>query len=132
MPEIKAELKDPDDLRKALEVYVAAGGPNAAYARLRLLALDLIADMSTMKPEEKPAMMQAIAMGLASGASELIGFVVDDCQPDWSGFLMSSLYHSLQTNPNIRKDIIPASIAAMQRNEARVEAIMAMHTGKPH
>lgn len=113
----KPELKEPDDLRRSLEGYVAAGGPNAAYARVRLLALDLIAEFASAPEGDKPIMVQAIHMGLANAVSEVVGSIHPDTQPHWAAFFLTASHQALVSNPNVRPDILDAMGGALKSQE---------------
>lgn len=122
----KPELKEPADLRRALESYISAGGPNAAYARVRLLALDSIAEIEGATEDMKSAFVQAVLMAHANAVSEVIGFVHPDMQAHWALFSQLSCNQALEANPNIRKDIIDKMTAALEKGEtAFVSTILA-------
>jgi len=113
----KPELKEPDDLRRSLEAYAAAGGPNAAYARVRLLALDLIAELASAAEGDKSIMVQAVLMGSANAISEVIGAIHPDTQAHWAGFSAMAVNQALVSNPNVRPDILDAMGSALKSQE---------------
>ena len=128
----KPELKEPDDLRRSLQAYAAAGGPNAAYARVRLLALDLVAELASAPDGDKSIMVQAILMGSANAVSELIGAIHPDMQPHWAGFAAMAGNQALVANPNIRKDILDAMMAALRTDEFRIVEAFLTEQPKTH
>ena len=128
----KPELKEPDDLRRSLEAYAAAGGPNGAYARVRLLALDLIAELASAPDGDKSIMVQAILMGSANAISEVIGAIHPDTQAHWAGFAAMAGNQALVSSPNIRKDILDAMMAALRTDEFRIVEAFLTEQPKTH